>query len=213
MQLKKINTALQQALVAQGLTEANELQQETFSTIKSGVDAVIQSPEGSGKSTTIALNVIQRLDKPFQLSPRALIICLDKAKVLEMVEIFDSLNKFNQLRVYYVHDKTNLDEDKNQISLGIDVLIGTPNQLTAMFGSAGFDVNQLKLFILDDADLIFKNRYEPKILRLSESIEKVQRLFFCSQITERTEMIAENIMIEPLFFEMDDDEETYFEEE
>lgn len=213
MQLKKINTALQQALVAQGLTEANELQQETFSTIKSGVDAVIQSPEGSGKSTTIALNVIQRLDKPFQLSPRALIICLDKAKVLEMVEIFDSLNKFNQLRVYYVHDKTNLDEDKNQISLGIDVLIGTPNQLTAMFGSAGFDVNQLKLFILDDADLIFKNRYEPKILRLSESIEKVQRLFFCSQITERTEMIAENIMIEPLFFEMDEDEETYFEEE
>ncbi|RXR20289.1 DEAD/DEAH box helicase [Flavobacterium stagni] len=213
MQLKKINTALQQALVALGLTEANELQQETFSTIKSGVDAVIQSPEGSGKSTTIALNVIQRLDKPFQLSPRALIICLDKAKVLEMVEIFDSLNKFNQLRVYYVHDKTNLDEDKNQISLGIDVLIGTPNQLTAMFGSAGFDVNQLKLFILDDADLIFKNRYEPKILRLSESIEKVQRLFFCSQITERTEMIAENIMIEPLFFEMDEDEETYFEEE
>lgn len=213
MQLKKINTALQQALVAQGLTEANELQQETFSTIKSGVDAVIQSPERSGKSTTIALNVIQRLDKPFQLSPRALIVCLDKAKVLEMVEIFDSLNKFNQLRVYYVHDKTNLDEDKNQISLGIDVLIGTPNQLTAMFGSAGFDVNQLKLFILDDADLIFKNRYEPKILRLSESIEKVQRLFFCSQITERTEMIAENIMIEPLFFEMDDDEETYFEEE
>ena len=213
MQLKKINTVLQQALVAQGLTEANELQQETFSTIKSGVDAVIQSPERSGKSTTIALNVIQRLDKPFQLSPRALIICLDKAKVLEMVEIFDSLNKFNQLRVYYVHDKTNLDEDKNQISLGIDVLIGTPNQLTAMFGSAGFDVNQLKLFILDDADLIFKNRYEPKILRLSESIEKVQRLFFCSQITERTEMIAENIMIEPLFFEMDDDEETYFEEE
>jgi superfamily II DNA/RNA helicase len=213
MQLKKINTALQQALVAQGLTEANELQQETFSTIKSGVDAVIQSPEGSGKSTTIALNVIQRLDKPFQLSPRALIICLDKAKVLEMVEIFDSLNKFNQLRVYYVHDKTNLDEDKNQISLGIDVLIGTPNQLTAMFGSAGFDVNQLKLFILDDADLIFKNRYEPKILRLSESIEKVQRLFFCSQITERTEMIAENIMIEPLFFEMDEDEEAYFEEE
>ena len=203
MQLKKINTALQQALVAQGLTEANELQQETFSTIKSGVDAVIQSPERSGKSTTIALNVIQRLDKPFQLSPRALIICLDKAKVLEMVEIFDSLNKFNQLRVYYVHDKTNLDEDKNQISLGIDVLIGTPDQLTAMFGSAGFDVNQLKLFILDDADLIFKNRYEPKILRLSESIEKVQRLFFCSQITERTEMIAENIMIEPLFFEMD----------
>lgn len=213
MQLKKINTQLQKALEDLGLTEANEMQKSTFSMIKSGADAVIQSPEASGKSTAIALNVIQRLDKPFQLSPRALVICLDKTKVLEMVEIFDSLNKFNQLRVYHVHDKTNLDEDKNQISLGIDILIGTPNQLTAMFGSAGFDVNQLKLFILDDADLIFKNRYEPKILRLSESIEKVQRLFFCSQITERTEMIAENIMIEPLYYEMECYEDDDLEEE
>jgi Lhr-like helicase len=55
MQLKKINPKLQQALVENELTEANELQQETFSTIKSGVDAVIQSPHGSGKTTTIVL--------------------------------------------------------------------------------------------------------------------------------------------------------------
>ena len=110
------------------------------------------------------------------------------------------------MRIYHVHDRSDLDEDKNQISLGIDVLIGTPNQLTIMFGSAGFDVNQLKMFILDDAEVILKNRYEPKILRLSESIEKVQRIFFCSQITERLEIVAENIMVEPLFFEMDDQE-------
>jgi len=50
MQLKKINEGLQQRLIAQGLTEANELQRETFSTIKSGADAVIQSPKGSGKN-------------------------------------------------------------------------------------------------------------------------------------------------------------------
>ena len=55
--------------------------------------------------------------------------------------------------------------------------------------------------------MILKNRYEPKILRLSESIEKVQRIFFCSQITERLEIVAENIMVEPLFFEMDDQDE------
>jgi ATP-dependent RNA helicase RhlE len=207
MQLKKINPILQQALIESGLTSANDLQDGTYAAIKSGTDMVIQSDVGSGKSTTIALHVIQRLNKPFELSPRALIICNDKAKVLEMVEVFNQLNKYNALRIYYVHDRSDLDEDKNQISLGIDVLIGTPNQLTTMFGSAGFDVNQLKMFILDDAEVIIKNRYEPKILRLSESIEKVQRIFFCSQITERLEIIAENIMIEPLFFEMEDQDE------
>ena len=56
MQLKKINPNLQQALIENDLLEANELQQETFSTIKSGADAVIQSPKGSGKTTTIIIN-------------------------------------------------------------------------------------------------------------------------------------------------------------
>ena len=82
MNLKKINTNLQKALIEAGFSEANELQQETFSAIKSGVDAVIQSLPGSGKSTTIALNVIHKLDKPHELSPRALVFCTDKEKVL-----------------------------------------------------------------------------------------------------------------------------------
>ena len=42
MQLKKIHISLQNALIENNLIEANEMQQETFSTIKSGVDAVIQ---------------------------------------------------------------------------------------------------------------------------------------------------------------------------
>ena len=66
MNLKKINPQLQQALIEHGLTEANEMQQETFSTIKSGADAVIQSPGGTGKTTTI-INLInayqEKLDK------------------------------------------------------------------------------------------------------------------------------------------------------
>ena len=61
MKLKKINEELQQALIENGLTEANEMQKETFSILKSGSDCIIIAPKGSGKSTTIVLNVIQRL--------------------------------------------------------------------------------------------------------------------------------------------------------
>jgi len=61
MKLKKINPKLQEALIEIGLVEANPLQEETFSTLKSGADCVIIAPEKSGKSTTIVLNVIQQL--------------------------------------------------------------------------------------------------------------------------------------------------------
>jgi ATP-dependent RNA helicase RhlE len=217
MKLKKINQALQEALIDSGLTEANPLQKETFSTIKSGSDAIIISPEGSGKSSTIVINVIQQLVCEGEESPRALIIVEDKAKVLEMEELFEKFGKFTNLRVYGVHDKGDMEYDKNYISTGIDVLIGTPNKLSDMFTTAGYNVNRLRMFILDDADPILKLRHETKIMRISNSIAKTQRIIFTDQLTERIEILAEKMLLEPYIFdfdeEYDEDEEDLDEEE
>jgi superfamily II DNA/RNA helicase len=201
MQLKKINPKLQQALIELGLTEANEIQQETFSTLKSGADAVIQSPGGSGKTTTLVLNVIQRLEKAVGESTRALIVVENRDKVTEMVDLFEKFGDFLDLRVIGVHEKGDIDYDKNQISLGMDVLIGTPTKINDMFSSAGFNMNTIKMFVVDDAEVLFRNRMDAIILRLSLSVEKTQRVFFCSTITERVEVLADKIMIEPVFFE------------
>ncbi len=206
MQLKKINPNLQQALIENELLEANEMQQDTFSTIKSGADAVIQSPKGSGKTTTIVLNVIQRLEKTKDESTRALIIVENKEKVLEMEELFLKYGTYTDLSIFGSHDKGDIDYDKNIISLGLDILIGTPNRINALFSSAGFNINTIKMFVVDDADIIFRSRLDATILRLSASIEKTQRLFFTTEITERVESLADKIMIEPLFFEMEEED-------
>ena len=216
MKLKKINPVLQEALIDCGLTEANELQKETFSTIKSGSDAIISSSEGSGKSTTIVMNVIQQLVCEGEESPRALIFVEDKAKVLEMEELFEKLGKFTNLRVFGVHEKGDLEYDKNYISTGIDVLIGTPTKLNDMFTTAGYNVNRLKMFILDDADSILKLRHETKIMRISNSIAKTQRIIFTDKITERVEILADKFLVEPFIFDLDEeyeDEDEDFEEE
>lgn len=213
MKLKKINEKLQDALIENGLTEANALQQETFSTIKSGSDCIILSPAKSGKSTTIVLNVIQQLAGHIEESPRALIFVEDKAKVLEMVELFAKYGKFSNLEVYGVHDKGDMDYDKNYISTGIDVLIGTPNKLSDMFTTAGYNVNRLKMFIIDDADPMLKLRHETKIMRISNSITKTQRIIFAEQLTERIEILADKMMLEPYLFDMDEEGEEELDEE
>ena len=217
MKLKKINPVLQEGLIESGLTEANELQQETFSTIKSGSDAIISSSAGSGKSTTIVMNVIQQLVREGEESPRALIFVEDKAKVLEMEALFEKLGKFTNLRVYGVHEKGDMDYDKNYISAGIDVLIGTPIKLSDMFTTAGYNVNRLKMFIIDDADSILKVRHETKIMRISNSIAKTQRIIFTDKITERIEILADKMLLEPFVFdfdeEYDEDEEDLDDEE
>jgi superfamily II DNA/RNA helicase len=213
MKLKKINEKLQKALIEIGLTEANVLQQETFSTLKSGADCIIIAPKGSGKSTTIVINVIQQLVAEGEESPRALIIVEDKVKVLEMETLFENLGSETNLRVYGVHDKGDLEYDKNYISTGIDVLIGTPNRLNEMFTTAGYNVNRLKMFILDDADTILKLRHDTKIIRISNSITRTQRIIFSDQLTERIEVLADKIMVEPFLFEIEENEEEENEEE
>lgn len=213
MKLKKINEILQENLVENGLTEANEMQKETFSTLKSGADCIIIGPKGSGKTTTIVINVIQKLAGTNEESPRALIIVEDKAKVLEMEELFEKYGKNSNLEVYGVHDKGDMEYDKNYISTGIDVLIGTPNKLGEMFTTAGYNVNRLKMFILDDADPILKLRHETKIMRISNSITKTQRIIFSEVFTERIEILAEKMLVEPYEFDFEEGEDEDFEED
>ena len=210
MKLKKIYDKLQEALIENDLTDANEMQQETFSTLKSGADCIVIAPKGSGKSTTIVLNVIQQLKQEGEESPRALIIVEDKTKVIEMEALFEKYGKYTDLRVYGVHDKGDMEYDKNYISTGIDVLIGTPNKLGEMFTTAGYNVNRLRMFILDDADPILKLRHETKIMRISNSITKTQRIIFSEVYSERIGILADKMLVEPFEFDFEDED---FEEE
>jgi ATP-dependent RNA helicase RhlE len=205
MNLKKINPNLQKALLENDLAKANEIQDATWSSIKSGADCVVISPAGSGKTTTIVLNVIQKMEKATGESTRALILVEDKEKMLEMASLFRTYGNYTDLRVYGVHDKGDIDFDKNHISLGLDILIGTPARINFLFSTAGFNMNTIRMFVVDDASVLFKNRQDSVIMRLSDSVEKTQRLFFAANVTERLEFMADRIMIEPLFFEPDDE--------
>ena len=94
------------------------------------------------------------------------------------------------------------------------MLIGTATKLNDMFTTAGFNVNRLKMFILDDADSILKLRHETKIMRISNSISKTQRIVFSDLLTERVEILADKMLLEPFIFEMDEEEdEEEFEDE
>jgi len=213
MKLKKINKILQDNLIANGLTEANEMQSETFSTLKSGADCIVIAPKGSGKTTTIVINVIQKLVGQIEESPRALVFVETKEKVLEMVDLFNKYAKGTNLEIYGIHDKGDTDYDKNYISTGVDILVGTPKKLSDMFSGAGYNVNRLKMFIVDDADAILKLRHETKIMRISDGIAKTQRIVFTDALTERIEILAEKMLIEPFEFDFEEYDDEDFEDE
>ena len=196
MELKKINQNLREALAATGLTEANELQAECFGVLKSGADCLIAAPAGSGKTTLLAMSIIQQLASAGEESPRALVFVRDREAVLSFMEDFEQINIRNGLRIFGTHEKTNLDEDKNLISLGIDVLVGTPVRLSEMFSTAGYNINRLRIMAVDDAHLQTADRREPLIMRISQSIARVQRVILTASVTEKVEFFAEKFLDE-----------------
>ncbi len=194
MELKKINPQLRESLISLGLSEPTEMQSECFTLLKSGADCLIASPEGTGKTTLLAMSIIQQLASPGEESPRALVFVRDREAVLTFIEDFEKINTRNGLRIFGTHEKTNLDEDKNLISLGIDVLVGTPVKLGELFGTAGFNINRLRIFAVDDAQLLMADRREPHIMRISQSIARVQRVIFTSVLTEKVEFFADKLL-------------------
>ena len=106
-----------------------------------------------------------------------------------------------------------MDYDKNYISGGVDVLVGTPNKLSNMLSTAGYNVNRLKMFIIDDADPLLRLRHETKIMRISSSIAKTQRIIFASEMTERIESLADKMLVEPYEFDFEDYEDEDEDEE
>lgn len=205
MELKKINPDLKRALNEVGLIEANELEQSVFPVLKSGADCCILAPGGSGKSTALAMGIIQRLERPVGESTRALVLVNSREDVLEFVALLKQLGQYTDLRVLGTHDKGDIDYDKNMISLGLDILVGTPSRINAVFSSAGFNINTIKIFALDDADVMFKNRQDAVVLRLFSSIDKTQRIFTMTEDTERVEIMADKVMVEPQWFSFYDE--------
>lgn len=195
-----MNPSLEEAIIQSGIQQANELQNSAFSTIKSGVDCLVIAPEKSGKTTLIVWSVIQKLEKAFEQSPRALILVADRNRLEQLTEIFNLYSSHTDLRVYSVADYRDNDEVKNEISEGIDVIIGTPKKLNALLVSAGYDVNQLKMYVVDDLELLIKDRNEPIITRISTVIPKTQQLFFASKNTQKVEDLADKLLVNPIYF-------------
>ncbi|MGS4344993.1 DEAD/DEAH box helicase [Myroides odoratus] len=198
MKLKKIHPVLQHNLSQQGFEEPTILQKSTFGRIKSGQDFVLLAPKEEGKTTALIIAALQRVEAPVDdmISTRVLIVVKDKFEVERLVEEFNRIGDKMNIRVFGVHDYTDLDDDKNQMSLGNDILIGTAERLNLMFSGAGFDVNQLRMYIIDDVDQQLRNRHEPRLYRLSESIGKTQRVYFGTDYVEQLDMFVEKTMTE-----------------
>ena len=172
--------------------------------VKAGEIHAIMGPNGSGKSSTIMMSAIQKLGMAFEDAPRALIIVSDEVKALEMKDQFRSFSKNTDLRAEVAFDGGKIDAQTEAIYFGTDIVIGTAKRVLEIYFRKNFNLNKIKLFVIDDAEMIIKHGLQGQIDRLALSLPKCQHLVFTNDLTPKIEKLIEKFIIAPIIIEVEE---------
>lgn len=191
---EKLDKQLLESLKENGFTESTELEQVCIPRIKSGRDLLCIAGKGSGKSTTLVVSVLQRLKAELEDNARAVIVVADKERALEMKNEFSRLGEYTDLRVHTACDDEKIDVQKDKIYMGTDVVIGTAKRLNQIYTLYALNLGAVKIFAIDDAELVIKNLNYLQLDRLARSLPKSQKVVFAETLTEWVDRFADEFM-------------------
>ena len=195
MSFKKLNPEILEALETNNFEVPTAFQKQILPIVKGGANVFCIGNKGCGKTTTLIISVMQKLkSKPEGDAPRALILVETKAEALKLKEAFEKFTKRTGLRIYTAYDEQTLDQQREEIYYGQDILIATPKRLNKLYLMNSLDLSQLKLYIIEDAEFAEKGLYFAAINRIPESIDKCQYLVFAEKLSPRLKRFEETFM-------------------
>ena len=195
MSYKKLQPELKEVLQNNGITAYTELQKAVLSKIKGGASLFAIAPKDAGKTTAIIIATLQKLDcKAVDDAPRAVIFVKDKQSALDLAAEFEKYTRRMDLRIYCAYDEQNLEDQRADIYDGVDIVIATPKRLNKIFYLNGINLGLLKLFIVEDAEFLYKASVYSDLIKTPESIEKCQYIVFGTQFDDRMSRMSESFM-------------------
>ncbi len=205
MKLKKFTPELAQGISEAGYdTEARAVQEECIPKIKSGADLTIIAPDGSGKSTTLVIALMQQLKRAVDDVPRAIVMVADNEKALALEAVFQLLGRYTDLRIFAATDQGAVQDQKDLIYVGLDILIGTPRRIHELVSISGISTMGLKHLIADDAELVFQNRHHTVLHRIAGSVQKFQYIVFASSYKKKYETPATQLFKKPTLVKIEE---------
>lgn len=194
MKLKKLIPELASGIInAQYDQNPKAIQSLSIPKIKSGSDLYIVAPQGAGKTTALAIGIIQQLKKPFEEAPRAIVMVNNRDAAFALEEEIQRLSKGLKLRTVVAFDEGIIQYQKDMIYEGSDIVIGTPLRLNELLSITGIPLTKVKLFAIDDTDLLTLNQYA-MIYRIADNIERAQYIILANEWKDNFERISERIM-------------------
>ena len=191
------------ALQHEGYTVPTPIQEISIPIVLKGQDLLGCAQTGTGKTAAFAIPILQllQLNKGNDRAPRktkALIVTPTRELAIQIGESFAAYGRFLNLRHTVVFGGVSQSQQVSALRMGVDILIATPGRLLDLQNQGYVKLNDLSIFVLDEADRMLDMGFIHDVKKLIKLIPaKRQSLFFSATMPESIRLLASTILTKP----------------
>lgn len=197
-----LHPSIQKALEETGYTEPTPIQNEAIPTLLKGRDLLGCAQTGTGKTAAFALPILHNLYiNKVKVQPRharALILAPTRELAIQVHESFTQYGKHLRIRTAVVFGGVGQNPQIKATANGVDVLVATPGRLLDLIGQGFIKLNQLEVFVLDEADRMLDMGFIHDLKKILKLLPlKRHNLFFSATMPPEIEKLANSILHNP----------------
>ncbi|MBI5055454.1 MAG: DEAD/DEAH box helicase [Nitrospirae bacterium] len=192
-----------------GFTECTPVQEQTLPEALRGKDIAAQAQTGTGKTAAFLIAVFSRmLLKPSPgrgPSPRALIIAPTRELVVQIAAEAKLLSGSAGFKILPVYGGIDYRKQREEISEGVDILIGTPGRLIDYLKQRVYSLKKTQFLVIDEADRLFDMGFIADLrflLRRMSPYDMRQSMLFSATLSNRVLELCYEHMNNPVRFSL-----------
>jgi superfamily II DNA/RNA helicase len=188
------------AIAEKGYRNPTPIQAQAIPAVLSGRDVMGVAQTGTGKTASFTLPMLDILSgsRARARMPRSLILEPTRELALQVAENFVEYGKYLKLTHALLIGGESLNDQKDALMKGVDVLIATPGRLIDLFERGGLMLTDAKLLVIDEADRMLDMGFIPDVERIVAMLPKTrQTLFFSATMAPEIRRMSDAFLQNP----------------
>jgi len=180
-----------------GFEKPSAIQQRGIVPVLEGHDTIAQAQSGTGKTATFAISMLQTAD-PAKKSCQALVLAPTRELAQQIQKVLIALGDYTKLQVHACVGGTAVREDIRVLQSGVQIVVGTPGRVFDMIQRRVLQLEDVKMFVLDEADEMLSRGFKDQIYDVFKYLpEKVQVCLFSATMPSDVLEVTQKFMREP----------------
>ncbi|MCQ2579456.1 MAG: DEAD/DEAH box helicase [Treponemataceae bacterium] len=162
-----LDASLLNGIADAGYETCTPVQEQVLCGAMQGADLYVQSQTGTGKTAAYLITIFQQLlSKAEMKGKKALIMVPTRELAVQVEEEARTLGKHTNLKCASFYGGVGYERQKQQLSKGVDILIGTPGRVIDLQESGSMDLSNVGFLVVDEADRMFDMGFYPDLRTL-----------------------------------------------